>query len=129
MPRRKNNNNAIDVEATPVEEKKEELVEENKLSPEQLAELVEKGTHLFCEKHGDITNSSMYLHFTVGELANKEIQDVHRFYCYQCLDELLQKFTQQGLLGKLKLGLSEDLIKTMGIKIPEDVKEEEEEQK
>jgi|SRR5574344_498915 hypothetical protein len=59
------------------------------------------GEKILCDKHGDITQASIRLPYTVYEDGKPVLYK--QFICLQCLSEVLAKLQEDGKMGKLQL--------------------------
>lgn len=102
----------------PVEEKKEEMTEEQKLENEQkfkeFQEKLASNIKFICSEHGDVTESSMAIGYKQKDEDGKE-QVVRHIYCNVCLDNLLQSLVADKKLGEVKIGVNQKALKELGI--------------
>src|SRR5574344_119958 len=59
------------------------------------------GEKVLCEKHGDVTQSSIRLPYMVYEDGKPILYK--QFICLQCLADVLANLQQEGKMGKLSL--------------------------
>ena len=86
---------------------------EEKTSDEQLLSEILNGLQVICDRHGTITNSSLYLRSSqidTDENKKEGTREFHSFFCLSCLHEYLNKLVQDGILGKTHLALSQEVI-------------------
>jgi hypothetical protein len=94
------------------------LTEEEKANKiEQMKEELYKGIQVICDKHGIVTNSSIYLRNTSLQKADdkENVVENHSFFCINCIQEYLTELTEQGKLAKVQLGVSGELLKKLNL--------------
>jgi len=77
------------------------------------------GAKILCDRHGDITKGSLYLHYgTVNEKTGK-VEECHFIYCVKCLNEYLANLQKQGIVGKTSVLPIRAALETIGANEPD----------
>lgn len=67
---------------------------------------------IFCEKHGDISDCSLFLRYkTIEKREDKTISiENNQIFCPACLGCLYTKFQESGDVGKIKITVPKDIL-------------------
>ena len=61
------------------------------------------GAQILCDKHGDVTKGSLYLHYGVHNEQTGQVEENHFIYCVKCLNEYLADLQKKGILGNISV--------------------------
>jgi hypothetical protein len=68
---------------------------------------------IFCKKHGDISDCSIFLRYkTVEKQEDKTVSiENNNIFCPACLSSLYSKFQESGDVGEIMISVPEDVTK------------------
>lgn len=68
---------------------------------------------IFCKKHGDISDCSIFLRYkTVEKQEDKTVSiENNNIFCPACLSSLYSKFQEAGDVGEIMISIPEDVTK------------------
>lgn len=64
---------------------------------------------LYCDKHGNVTNSVVLFDYEVTDPSNGEIKKIHDLYCVECINDFLKELQNTGKLGKITAKVNQNI--------------------
>lgn len=61
-----------------------------------------KSIRVFCSKHGDVSDACIGVQTTSQKITGEKTIKPN-IYCIECLNDLLESFQKDGLIGKIAL--------------------------